>query len=51
VVDAAGDHRLVLAFGILGLAIEGVVLRGAQAVSKSYPTFLAELEEAAGANA
>jgi 3-phosphoshikimate 1-carboxyvinyltransferase len=43
VVSAAADHRLVLAFGVLGLAIPGVVIRGAEAVSKSYPSFLAEL--------
>ncbi len=43
VVSAAADHRLVLAFGVLGLVVPGVVIRGAEAVSKSYPSFLAEL--------
>ena len=44
IVDAAGDHRLVLAFGALGLAVPGVSVRGAEAVGKSYPAF----REAAG---
>ena len=39
-VDAAGDHRLVLAFGALGLAVPGLELVGAQAAGKSYPGFL-----------
>lgn len=43
VVDVAGDHRLALAFGVLGLRVPGVVLHGAEAVVKSYPTFLDEL--------
>lgn len=42
-VNAAGDHRIALAFGVLGLRLPGVVLRGAEAVDKSYPTFLEEL--------
>lgn len=48
VVDVAGDHRIALAFGVLGLAVPGVVLRGAEAVDKSYPGFLEQLA-AAGA--
>jgi 3-phosphoshikimate 1-carboxyvinyltransferase len=40
VVDVRGDHRIALAFGALGLRVEGVVLGGAEAVEKSYPGFL-----------
>ena len=49
VVSAAGDHRIAFAAGLLGLVVPGVVLRGAGAVSKSYPTFFDELARAAGA--
>jgi 3-phosphoshikimate 1-carboxyvinyltransferase len=42
-----GDHRIALAFGALGLWVEGVVLEGAQAVAKSYPHFLDALTGAA----
>jgi len=47
-VDVAGDHRIALAFGVLGLRVPGVLLRGAEAVDKSYPSFLDELAAAAG---
>jgi 3-phosphoshikimate 1-carboxyvinyltransferase len=46
-VDCAGDHRAAIAFGVLGLRVPGVVLGGAQCVSKSQPTFLADLARAA----
>lgn len=49
VVAAVADHRLVLGFGMLGLVVPGVRIRGAEAVSKSYPTFLAELDAIGGA--
>jgi 3-phosphoshikimate 1-carboxyvinyltransferase len=45
VVDAAGDHRLVLAFAVAGLRVP-VAIRGAGAVSKSDPSFVAALERA-----
>lgn len=38
-VAVAGDHRIALAFGALGLRVPGVVLRGVEAVAKSYPDF------------
>jgi 3-phosphoshikimate 1-carboxyvinyltransferase len=46
-VAASGDHRLVLAFGALGLAVPGVVVGGAEAASKSYPTLAADVARAA----
>jgi 3-phosphoshikimate 1-carboxyvinyltransferase len=42
-VSVRGDHRIALAFGALGLAVPGVVLEGAEAVSKSWPGFLEDL--------
>ena len=47
-VKVGGDHRIALAFGVLGLAVPGVVLSGAEAVSKSYPGFFDELARAGG---
>ena len=46
-VAVAGDHRIALAFGVLGLAVPGVVLDGVEAVSKSYPGFPEALAAAA----
>jgi 3-phosphoshikimate 1-carboxyvinyltransferase len=43
-VDAVGDHRLVMAFAIVGLGSrDGVTITGAEAVSVSYPGFAADL--------
>ncbi|MDA1194335.1 MAG: hypothetical protein O2894_04055, partial [Planctomycetota bacterium] len=42
-VRAEGDHRAALGFGVLGLAVPGVVVAGAQAVAKSQPAFWSEL--------
>ena len=44
IADAAGDHRLVMAFAIVGLGSrDGVSITGADAVSVSYPQFEADL--------
>jgi 3-phosphoshikimate 1-carboxyvinyltransferase len=50
-VLVAGDHRLALAFGVLGLAVEGVTLSGASAVAKSWPGFLEAVDRAARGSA
>ena len=43
-VDAAGDHRLVMAFTIVGLGSTGpTVITGAEAVAVSYPAFASDL--------
>jgi 3-phosphoshikimate 1-carboxyvinyltransferase len=45
IVDASGDHRIAMAFSILGLQVPGVAVRGASAVSKTFPEFYAMLAE------
>ena len=39
VVDSCGDHRVAMAFSILGLQIPGVAVKGAGAVKKTFPQF------------
>ena len=39
VVDAKGDHRVAMAFSILGLQVPGVAIEGAESVSKTFPDF------------
>jgi 3-phosphoshikimate 1-carboxyvinyltransferase len=39
VVDSCGDHRIAMAFSILGLQIPGVAIKGAGAVAKTFPQF------------
>lgn len=38
-VDAAGDHRIAMAFSILGLEVPGVGIEGSDAVTKTFPDF------------
>ena len=43
--DAASDHRLVMAFAIVGLGATGPsIVTGAEAVAVSYPDFAADLD-------
>ena len=43
--DAAGDHRLVMAFALVGLGASGpTTILGADAVAVSYPGFARDLE-------
>ena len=45
--ETAGDHRIVMMAAVLSLITEGkVVITGSRSVSKSYPTFFEELENA-----
>jgi 3-phosphoshikimate 1-carboxyvinyltransferase len=39
VVDAAGDHRIAMAFSVLGLAVPGIAIEGAESVAKTFPGF------------
>jgi len=45
VVDAAGDHRVAMAFSILGLQVPGVGIDGAETVTKTFPGFYAMVRE------
>lgn len=45
VVDAKGDHRIAMAFSVLGLQVPGVAIEGADSVSKTFPDFYAMLKE------
>ena len=39
VVDAAGDHRIAMAFSVLGLLVPGIAIAGSEAVTKTFPGF------------
>jgi 3-phosphoshikimate 1-carboxyvinyltransferase len=43
-VFAHDDHRIAMTFAVAGLKVPGVSIEGAEAVSKSYPTFWEHLE-------
>ena len=38
-VDSCGDHRVAMAFSILGLQVPGVAIKGASSVGKTFPGF------------
>ena len=39
VIDAKGDHRIAMAFSILGSVASGTIIDGAECVSKTFPEF------------
>ncbi|HUG06233.1 MAG TPA: 3-phosphoshikimate 1-carboxyvinyltransferase, partial [Candidatus Limnocylindria bacterium] len=39
IVDAAGDHRVAMAFSVLGLQVPGVAIKGWSSVGKTFPDF------------
>ena len=45
IVDSARDHRIAMAFSILGLQVPGVAIAGWDAVSKTFPGFYEMLED------
>ncbi len=48
VIDPHDDHRIAMAFGVLGLAARGeTTIEDAECVSKSYPDFWEDLENLA----
>lgn len=47
-IETYGDHRMAMSFAIAGLVADGIVIRDAGVVSKSFPAFFAELQRATG---
>ncbi|MCX7912034.1 MAG: 3-phosphoshikimate 1-carboxyvinyltransferase, partial [Dehalococcoidales bacterium] len=43
-LDSYGDHRIAMAFGVLGAAWGGITIKGAECVAKTFPTFWETLE-------
>ncbi|MHB8103917.1 MAG: hypothetical protein ACYDG5_00045, partial [Dehalococcoidales bacterium] len=48
VLNSRGDHRLAMAFGVLGAALGDIVVDGAECVSKTFPTFWDEFIKVGG---
>ncbi|MEE8582700.1 MAG: 3-phosphoshikimate 1-carboxyvinyltransferase [Dehalococcoidales bacterium] len=48
VIDSHGDHRIAMAFSILGAAIGGTTIEGAECVAKTYPGFWQNLKKVGG---
>ena len=48
VVDSKGDHRIAMAFSVLGSVVGETVIDGAECVSKTFPRFWNELKSIGG---
>lgn len=44
-VNSFDDHRIAMAFSVLGLAKPGVTIQNAEAIQKSYPEFYETIQE------
>ncbi len=47
-IDSYGDHRIAMAFGVLGAALGGVTVDGAECVAKTFPDFWEALKSVGG---
>jgi 3-phosphoshikimate 1-carboxyvinyltransferase len=47
-IDSHNDHRIAMAFGVLGSAIGGITVTGAECIAKTYPGFWDALESIGG---
>lgn len=47
-IDAKGDHRIAMAFSILGVLAGNTIIEGAECVNKTYPDFWAGLKSLGG---
>ena len=47
-IDSKSDHRIAMAFGVLGAAVGDMVITGAECVSKTYPEFWGVLKSLGG---
>jgi 3-phosphoshikimate 1-carboxyvinyltransferase len=45
IIDSHNDHRIAMAFGVLGAAVGNVIIDGAECVSKTYPNFWDTLKD------
>jgi 3-phosphoshikimate 1-carboxyvinyltransferase len=48
VIDSRSDHRIAMAFSILGTAIGGITITGAECVAKTFPDFWDSLKSVGG---
>lgn len=48
IVDSYNDHRIAMAFAIMGAALGNIIIKGAECVSKTYPGFWDEFKKLGG---
>jgi 3-phosphoshikimate 1-carboxyvinyltransferase len=48
VLNSRGDHRIAMAFGVLGAVLGDIIIDSAECVTKSYPTFWDDFKKVGG---
>ena len=48
VIDSYNDHRIAMAFAVMGVALGGLAIKGAECVAKTYPGFWETLKQVGG---
>jgi 3-phosphoshikimate 1-carboxyvinyltransferase len=48
IIDSKNDHRIAMAFSILGSTVGNTIINKAECVSKTYPEFWGELKGTGG---
>jgi 5-enolpyruvylshikimate-3-phosphate synthase len=48
VIDSRGDHRIAMAFGILGTTLGGITISEGECVAKTFPQFWEVLKSLGG---
>jgi 3-phosphoshikimate 1-carboxyvinyltransferase len=48
VIDAHNDHRIAMAFSLLGIAAGNITIQGAECVSKTFPEYWSTLRQLGG---
>ena len=38
-IDSRSDHRIAMAFSLIGAAVGGITIEGAECVTKTYPEY------------
>jgi 3-phosphoshikimate 1-carboxyvinyltransferase len=47
-INSYNDHRIAMAFAVMGIALGDVIIEGGECVSKTFPTFWDDLEKVGG---
>jgi 3-phosphoshikimate 1-carboxyvinyltransferase len=47
-IDSRGDHRIAMAFSLLGMVAGGTIIEDAECVSKTYPEYWDTLKSIGG---
>jgi len=44
-IDTYDDHRMAMSFAVAGTRVEGIAIRNAECVNKTYPRFFEDMKK------